>query len=96
MRLYGFILAALVSLLAVPAGFAQAPSAELDTFMQQVLAGRDDNWKQIQQYILDEQERIEFRGPAEILLWGQKREYIWYPRDGFFVRSPVTFQWRDD
>ncbi len=94
MRHCGFILAALISLLAVRAGFAQAPpapSAELDTFMQQVLAGRDNNWKKIQQYILDEQERIEFRGPAEILLWGQKREYMWYPRDGFFVRSPVRF-----
>ena len=70
---------------------AAAPTDELDTFMQQVLERRDDNWKKVQQYILDEEERIEFRGPAEALLWGQKREYMWYPRDGFFVRSPVRF-----
>jgi hypothetical protein len=59
--------------------------------MRQVLVRRDDNWTKTQQYILDEQERVEFRGPAEVLLWGQKREYMWYPRDGFFVRSPVRF-----
>jgi len=55
------------------------------------LARRDDNWKKIQQYIFDEQERAEFRGPGEALLWGEKREYVWYPREGFFVRSPVRF-----
>ena len=68
-----------------------APTSELDTFMHQVLARRDDNWKKVQQYIFDEQERADFRGPAEMLLWGEKREYVWYPRDGFFVRSPVRF-----
>ena len=68
-----------------------SPTAELDTFMEQVLARRDENWKKVQQYILDERERVEFRGPGETLLWGARREYIWYPRDGFFVRSPVRF-----
>ena len=68
-----------------------APTAELDAFMAQVLMRRDENWKKVEQYILDEQERVEFRGPAEILLWGAEREYMWYPRDGFFVRSPVRF-----
>ena len=80
-------------LIASPSSAQQprAPTSELDTFMQQVLARRDDNWKKVQQYIFDEQERAEFRGPGEMLLWGEKREYLWYPRDGFFVRSPVRF-----
>ena len=95
MRLYGLALALGVSLLAAPSGSAQtsptSSSSDLDAFVQQVLARRDDNWKKVQQYILDEQERVEFRGPGEVLLWGQKREYMWYPRDGFFVRSPVRF-----
>jgi hypothetical protein len=93
MRLCRFALTTFVSLAVTWTVFAQgpSPSRELDTFMQQVLLRRDDNWKKVQQYILDEQERIEFRGPAEALLWGQKREYMWYPRDGFFVRSPVRF-----
>jgi hypothetical protein len=70
---------------------AASPTAELDAFMAQVLTKRDENWKKVQQYILDEQERVELRGPGETLLWGAKREYMWYPRDGFFVRSPVRF-----
>jgi len=79
--------------LALSPASAQTPSptAELDTFMAQVLARRDENWKKVQQYILDEHERVEFRGPGETLLWGARREYMWYPRDGFFVRSPVRF-----
>ena len=77
--------------LATPFGQATAPTAELDAFMAQVLARRDENWKKVQQYILEERERAELRGPFDILLWGAEREYIWYPREGFFVRSPVRF-----
>lgn len=68
-----------------------APTAELDAFMAQVLMRRDENWRKVQQYILEEEERVALRGPLEILLWGAEREYLWYPRDGFFVRSPVRF-----
>ncbi len=59
--------------------------------MQQVLAHRDDSWKKLQQYILDEHEGIELRGPTRTPLWGERRDYTWYIRDGFFVRSPVKF-----
>jgi len=88
-------LAALVAvagalMLSVPAPSLTA-QADLDAFMQEVLARRDDNWKKLQQYILDEREQIEIRGPARIPLWGQRRDYTWYLRDGFFVRSPVKF-----
>src|SRR5436309_13779196 len=69
---------------------AAAPS-DLDAFMRQVLARRDDNWRKLQQYILDERERIELRGPTRQLMWGEEREYTWYIREGFFVRSPVKF-----
>src|SRR6266446_8884374 len=64
---------------------------DLDVFMEQVLARRDDNWKKLQQYILDEQERAELRGPGATLVWGQQRDYTWYVRDGYLVRSPVRF-----
>src|SRR5205814_4190293 len=64
---------------------------DLDAFMRQVLARRDDNWKKLQQYILDERERIELRGPTRQRMWGEEREYTWYIREGFFVRSPVRF-----
>src|SRR5436190_1974875 len=72
-----------------PAQTTAAPSSDLDTFMAQVLERRDDNWKKLQQYILDEQERAELRGPGRMLVWGDKREYVWYLREGYFVRSPV-------
>src|SRR5574342_1262383 len=62
---------------------------DLDAFMRQVLAKRDDNWKKLQQYILDEHESIDLRGPTRLPMWGDRRDYTWYVRDGFFVRSPV-------
>jgi hypothetical protein len=86
-----WVLACLPALAAVRAQEPLSPTAELDAFMQRVLTRRDDNWKRIQQYILDERERVEVRGPGEVLLWGADREYMWYPRDGFLVRSPVRF-----
>ncbi len=57
--------------------------------MREVLAKRDDNWKKLQQYILDERENIDLRGPARAPVWGERREYTWFIRDGFFVRSPL-------
>ena len=59
--------------------------------MRQVLVRRDDNWKKLQQYILDEREQVEVRGPNLQPIWGERRDYMWYIRDGFFVRSPVKF-----
>src|SRR5881227_2806277 len=64
---------------------------DLDAFMRQVVARRDDNWKKLQQYVLDERETIELRGATRLPIWGEKRDYTWYIRDGFFVRSPVKF-----
>ena len=70
-------------------GFRVAAQTDLDAFMRRVLARRDDNWKKLQQYVLDEREAIDVRGPARLPLWGERRDYTWYIRDGFFVRSPV-------
>ena len=69
---------------------AQSDSEDLDAFMSRVLARRDDNWKRLQQYVLDETERFELRGPGAVLLYGRERELTWYIRDGVFVRSPVA------
>ena len=57
--------------------------------MRDVLARRDDNWRKLQQYVLDEHESIDLRGPTRLPMWGERRDYTWYIRDGFFVRSPV-------
>jgi hypothetical protein len=77
---------ALVILLAIVAARAQT---DLDAFMRQVLATRDENWKKLQQYVLDEREAIDLRGPGRAPLWGDRRDYTWFIRDGYFVRSPV-------
>ncbi|HEY7286443.1 MAG TPA: hypothetical protein VH497_13420 [Vicinamibacterales bacterium] len=82
--------AAAAALFAVsdPAAIVEAQT-DLDAFMRQVLAQRDENWKKLQQYVLDERESIDLRGPSRTPVWGERREYTWYIREGFFVRSPV-------
>src|SRR5262249_21398394 len=62
---------------------------DLDAFMRDVLAQRDENWKKLQQYVLDEREAVNLIGPGAVPIWGDRREYTWFIRDGFFVRSPV-------
>ena len=76
-------LCAAMSLGAVPA------ETDLDAFMRQVVATRDANWRKLQQYIFDEREQMEMRGPQRVPIWGERREYTWFVRDGFFIRSPV-------
>jgi len=76
-------------ILASLAGTVASTETDLDAFMREVVARRDDNWKKLQQYILDERERVELQGPAHVPLWGEQREYTWYIREGFFVRSPL-------
>jgi hypothetical protein len=66
------------------------PQSDLDAFMEKVLARRDDNWKKLQQYVLEEKEGFDLTGPGGFPLWGMRREYAWFIRDGIFVRSPVS------
>jgi hypothetical protein len=75
-------------LMAAPSPGAN-PQTDLDAFMQKVLAQRDENWKKLQQYILDERERIEVHGSGQIPIWGDRREYSWFIKDGYFIRSPL-------
>lgn len=76
-------------LASVCASVLLAPS-DLDGFMQKVMERRDDNWKKLQQYVLEEKEAFDLRGPGGFPLWGLRREYSWFIRDGIFVRSPLT------
>ena len=71
-------------------GIAAAAQTDLDAFMREVLAKRDENWKKLQQYVLDERETVDVRGPGHALVWGERRDYTWYIREGFFIRSPLT------
>lgn len=66
----------------------QAPT-DLDRFMSEVLARRDENWKKLQQYVLDERESFTLTGPGGVRLYGFRRDYTWFMRDGVFIRSPL-------
>src|SRR6266481_5922138 len=83
------VMLGLAGALAATAPLRLTAQSDLDAFMKQVVARRDDNWKKLQQYVLDEREQIELRGTGRVPIWGDRREYTWYIRDGFFVRSPL-------
>ena len=80
---------ACASLLASPSRSRLHPETDLDALMHKVLAARDENWKKLQQYILDEREQIEVHGSGRVPVWGERREYSWFIKDGYFIRSPV-------
>src|SRR3954466_5474027 len=82
-RLAAVAMCVALSLAAVPA------ENDLDAFMRQVVAKRDANWKKLEQYIFDEREQLDVRGTQRVPVWGERREYTWFVRDGFFIRSPV-------
>jgi hypothetical protein len=81
--------------LLLAAASASSPAAtsaretDLDRFMAAVLAQRDENWKKLQQYVLDERETADVLGPGKARLFGLDREYTWFIKEGVFVRSPV-------
>ena len=83
----------LASLICLGVAAAAAPSlsaqSDLDAFMEKVLARRDDNWKKLQQYVLEEKEAFDLTGPGGFPLFGMRRDYSWFIRQGVFVRSPV-------
>ena len=86
--------AALVVFPALPraSAFAQAADkqTDLDAFMKQVLSRRDDNWKKLQQYTLDEDETFQASALNGRKVWGFEHEYTWFlTDDGVFVRSPT-------
>jgi len=66
-----------------------APLTDLDAFMARVLERRNENWKTLHDYILSERESFRILGPGDVPLLGQRREFDWFVRDGYLVRSPV-------
>jgi hypothetical protein len=64
-------------------------SSDLDAFMERVLARRDESWKRLQQYVLEEKESFDLTGPGGLPLYGFRRDYSWFIKEGFFIRSPL-------
>ena len=52
-----------------------------------VLERRNDNWRTLHDYILSEREQFQIVGPGGIRLDGLDREFHWFVRDGYLVRS---------
>jgi hypothetical protein len=78
-----------------PPPASEAPSSgtpaltDLDALMAEVLKRRDQSWRQLGNYVLDERERFEIVGPDRSVLYSLRREFTWYVRDGRLVRSPT-------
>jgi len=66
-----------------------AQSTDLDRLMERVLTRRDENWKKLQQYVLEEKETFDLTGPGGARLFGYRRDLTWFMREGVFVRSPL-------
>jgi len=74
-----------------PAARTTGEASDLDAFMKQVLSRRDENWKKLQQYTLEEDEVFQIAALNGRKVYGFKREYSWFPTDtGLFVRSPLS------
>jgi hypothetical protein len=91
-----FVPAALL-VVALAHGLSASPAprrggeADLDAFMARVLERRDESWRRLHDYILSERESFRLLGPGDIPLHGLRREYSWYVREGYLVRSPIRF-----
>jgi hypothetical protein len=90
LALFAGLMAVAVSVCAASVS-ARQPTNDLDAFMARVLERRSENWKALKDYVLNEKEHFELLGPGRELLFGTRREYTWYLREGTLVRSPVRF-----
>lgn len=77
--------------IAWPAAAAPADESDLDAFMARVLERRNESWRQLHDYILSEKERFDLVGPGDRRLFGIRRDYTWFVRDGYLVRSPLKY-----
>ena len=68
---------------------ARAQESDLDALMAKVLERRNETWRALHDYVLDERERFALVGPSDLRLFGSDRTYTWYVRDGVLVRSPL-------
>jgi hypothetical protein len=75
---------------AQPQSPTQAPS-DLDALMATVLQHRDENWRRLHDYVLREKEAFSLDGPGRARLFGTEREFTWYMREGYLVRSPLRY-----
>jgi hypothetical protein len=79
----------LASTLFAPSQDRPTPPGVLDQFMAKVLEQRKINWDELHGYVFNEKEELEIKGLKLAALESFRREYVWFVRDGYIVRSPV-------
>jgi len=67
----------------------KADEGGIDAFMARVLERREINWDQLRNYVFSEREVLEFKGMKIAAMESFVREYAWFVRDGYLIRSPV-------
>jgi hypothetical protein len=82
---------ALISTLFLGIALPQESSNDIDAFMAKVLERRDINWDDFYNYTCRESEILEVESSLQTMpMQGFRREHIWFVRDGYLVRSPMT------
>jgi hypothetical protein len=79
------ILFALLSIVPV-----QEAAEDIDAFMKKVLENRSVNWEKYHDYFGRERARLSIEGKLDETIQGFEREYLWFVKDGYVVRSPVS------
>ena len=87
----GWALLVLACLFTFIGSSAHAQETDLDALMARCLERRNETWRVLHDYVLDERERFALEGPSDVRLFGSDRQYTWYVQDGILVRSPVRF-----
>jgi hypothetical protein len=81
----------MTALLLALLSYAQAPSEDIDAFMKKVLERRQENWDQLHDYFCRERAILSLEGSLDgVPMQGFEREYLWFVKEGYFVRSPVS------
>jgi hypothetical protein len=74
-----------------PVSPPQTNLEDIDAFMEKVLERRETNWEDYRNYFCTERAELAVEGAiASVPIHGTVREYLWYVRDGYRVRSPVS------
>ncbi|MDA2936776.1 hypothetical protein MYX75_00730 [Acidobacteria bacterium AH-259-A15] len=88
------LLAALALAATAAGGLHSSPyqsgaEADIDSFMKEVLEKRSTNWEALQTYVFREDETLDLKGLDIPSLESFRREYVWFYRDGYLIRSLV-------
>jgi hypothetical protein len=70
---------------------AQKAPQDIDAFMAKVLEKRDIDWDRFYNYTCRDREVLEFEGTLQsVAMAGFHREHLYFVRDGYLIRSPVS------